>query len=528
MKHSSAFFWLLCTCLIAGATFVILRSPVLAASGPQTFVYNGHLLDSSGNAIMTPHTIRFSLWTSADYIAGDVTATGAILTSSAAYAGWKDAFTVTPDARGYFSVQLGSSVALPDFSVFSSADLASLYLQVEVKAADAAATAYEVLDQNASSDSVDRGPLLSVPFALNADFLDQRHVGTGSGSIPVLSTDGLLDVSHMPGGTQLDGFTLDRDNSVSAGNISLEFGDVLGKTLSYDVTSGRFDFNDDLNVQGNLTVTGLINGVDITAITSSTDNSHLKVSSGAGLTVTVARGDYRLGGVITQYAGADGIAVTDDATNYVFFSSGGLTVNTTGFPTGSAIIPVASVLASGGAVTSVTDRRVFNSNDTQRTIVKVFEPLYEGAAYQGDGSNNVGQLTVSHSGSVLRNYYQWTSTRSTLQDYDMLLRVPVSSDFTRWGSTPLTLLYRTTSADVAKNALALQVYDTAGAAVTLTGSGASGLSSTDWVTATWGFAGSPTWTAGGEMLIKLSFASKDSASVQVGPLSIRFAEMLSE
>lgn len=528
MKRLAPFHWLLLTCMFVGIACVIMGKPVHAASGPQTFVYNGHLLDSSGNAITTAHTIRFSLWTSADYVAGDVTATGAILTSSAAYAGWKDAFTVTPDARGYFSVQLGSNVALPDFSLFSSADLASLYLQVEVKAEGAAATAYEVLDQDSSLDTVDRAPLLSVPFALNADLLDQRHVGTGSGSIPVLSADGLLDVSQMPGGTKLDGFTLDTDNSVSGGNISLEFGDTLGKTLSYDVTNGRFDFNDDLNVQGNLTVTGLINGVDITAITSSTDNAHLKVSSGAGLTISVARGDYRLGGVITQYAGTGGVAVADDATNYVFFSSGGLTVNATGFPTDSAVIQVATVLTSGGAITSVNDRRVFNSNDAQSTIIKVFEPLYEGAAYQGDGTNNVGQLKVGHSGSTLRNYYDWSSTRSTLQDYGVLLRVPVASDFVRWGSTPLKLVYRTTSSDPSVTALEINVYDTAGAAVTLTGSGTTGLSATEWTTAEWGFGGSPTWTAGGEMLIKLTLSAKENASVQVGPLSVRFAEMLSE
>ncbi|MDD4287315.1 MAG: hypothetical protein PHO20_01490 [Candidatus Peribacteraceae bacterium] len=528
MKRLLTFHWLLCTCMLAEVALAAVGSPVLAASGPQTFVYNGHLLDASGNAIQTAHTVRFSLWTSADYVTGDVTATGAILTSAVTYAGWKEAFTVTPDARGYFSVQLGSDVTLPDFSAFSAADLASLHLQVEVKAESDAATAYEVLDQDGSNEAVDRAPLLAVPFALNADLLDQRHAGTGSGSIPVLSSGGLLDLSQAPGGTELNTFTIDADNSVSSGNISLEFGDALGKTLIYDVTNGRFDFNDDLQVQGNLTVTGLINGIDITQIASSTDNSHLKVSSGAALTVTVARGDYRLGGKVTQYAGANDVAVTDDATNYIFFSSGGLTVRTDAFPTQSAVIPLASVITSGGAVQTITDRRVFNSNDTQRTIVKVYEPLYEGAAYEGDGTNNVGQLKVSHSGSVLRNYYDWSSTRSTLQDYDALLRVPVSSDFTRWGSVPLTLIYRTTSADANVTALAISVYDTTGAAVTLTGSGASGLASADWVTATWGFAGSPTWTPGGEMLIKLSFAAKDSASVQVGPLSVRFAEILSE
>ncbi|MFA5273808.1 MAG: hypothetical protein WC353_06675 [Candidatus Peribacter sp.] len=527
MKRQMIQHWFPIFCIVAGIALVAESSSVFAASGPQVFVYNGHLLDANGTAVTTAHTIRFSLWTSADFVTGDVTGTGAIHTSASTYAGWKDAFTVTPDARGYFSVQLGSGVTLPDFAAFSASALASLHLQVEVKAAADAATAYEVLDQDAASDTIDRAPLLAVPFALNADLLDQRHAGTGSGSIPVLGSGGLLDLSQVPGGTTRDTFTIDADDSV-ASTIGLTFGDALGKSLIYDIPNGRFDFNDDLRVQGNLTVTGLINGVDLTQITSSTDNSHLKVSSGAALTVTVARGDYRLGGVVTQFVGDNAVAIADDATNYIFFSSGGLTVNTTGFPTDSAVIPVATAQASGGAVTSVVDRRVFNSNDAQRTIVKVFEPLYEGAAYQGDGTDNVGQLSVGHSGSTLRNFYDWSSTRSTLQDYGILLRVPVSSDFTRWGTAPLSLVYRTTSSSALNSALAVQVYDTAGAAVTLTGSGSSSLVSTDWATATWGFAGSPTWTAGGEMLIRLTFAAKENASVQVGPLSVRFAEMLSE
>ncbi|MDD5041291.1 MAG: hypothetical protein PHX87_03400 [Candidatus Peribacteraceae bacterium] len=136
-------------------------------------------------------------------------------------------------------------------------------------------------------------------------------------------------------------------------------------------------------------------------------------------------------------------------------------------------------------------------------------------------------LCDRHSGSTLRNFYDWSSTRSTLQDYGVLLRVPLSSDFSRWGSAPLALTYRTTSSSALDSALAVQVYDTAGAAVTLTGSGTASLVSTNWVASTWGFSGSPTWTAGGEMLIKLTCAAKDGASVQVGPLSVRFAEMLS-
>ncbi|MDD5751544.1 MAG: hypothetical protein PHS73_03425, partial [Candidatus Peribacteraceae bacterium] len=563
MKFLRLFHWL--SLLGIGAFVLLCTSHSLAASSvPQRIVYNGHLLDASGNAITTSHMVRFSLWSSTDYAEGDVTGTGAINTGAATYAGWKEAFTVTPDARGYFTVALGSTVALPDFSALAPSVLNSLHLQIEVKAAAASATSYELLDVDSGDTAVDRAPLQSVPNALNADLLDQRDIGTGSGSIPLLVDGGVLPQSMIPGGTALEIFTLDSDDSATS-TISLQFGESLAKTITYDIGLDRFLFNAGIEVQGtlsgsvihaeqqlqssgslvvegasqfhgavtiadgagisasgslltnanitlnsdneasdavltfgnaagaetltflnaesrfafsddvhvadsltasggltvdgpavlkdgaavtgNLTVTGLINGVDITQLTASVDNSHLKVSTGAGLHVTVARGDYRLGGVVTAYEGGNNVSVADDATNYLFFTSTGLTVTTVGFPADRMHIPIATVVTAGSAVQTITDRRVFNSNDTERTVLRTFEPMYEGSAFEGDGSENVGQLTVNHSGSTLRNFYQWTSTRETLQDYDILLRVPLPEDVVRWTETGVTLDYRSTSPD---------------------------------------------------------------------------------
>ena len=82
-------------------------------SVPNKYVYNGHLLDSSGNAVTSAVKIRFSFWTSQDFVAGNVTSTGAIHEAAATYAGYQEVFTVTPNSDGYFSVDLGSSTSLP-------------------------------------------------------------------------------------------------------------------------------------------------------------------------------------------------------------------------------------------------------------------------------------------------------------------------------------------------------------------------------------------------------------------------------
>ncbi len=495
-----------------------------ATSVPTTHVYNGRLLDNAGAPITTAHSIRFSYWTSADAVSGDITGAGAINTGSATYAGWQEVHTVTPNASGYFSVKIGSITALPSFSDLPLATLISLYLQVEVKASANADTAYEILDPDSTDTAIDRSGVLSVPFAENANMIDQREIGTGSGSIPLLGSGGTIAVDAIPGGTNSGTFVIDADNSES-GEISLSFGSSLGKKLTYDIVNNLFKFNASLQVQGNLTVTGLINGVDISSLAGLSDA--LKASSGGGLNLNVFAGSYRLNGVITNFAGSMTV-LSANTTHYVFFGSGGLTKNTTGFPTDEGYIPVADVTTSTGAITSIIDRRITASDDREKSVVQTFSPNYEKASYQGDGANNVGQLSISHDNISLKNFYLWTTTKTTLQDYDLLLRVPVSRDFVRWtanGTTnPLRLNYRTTSASSADNALDLQVYDTNGVPVTLSGSTTS-LAGTSWSTANVEFTGTPTWTAGEDMLIRIKFSAKDEYQAQLGELKLEHTDL---
>ncbi len=493
---------------------------VLAAtSAPQRVVYNGHLLSSSGSPVTTAVSIRFSYWKSADKVDGDVTGTGAINIGASNYAAWQEVQTVTPDSNGYFSVELGSATALPNFSTMALSTLLSLYMQVEVKASTAGNTSYELLDRNPAESAIDRSPVESVPFALNADFLDQREIGTGSGAIPLLGKGGNL----LQGGTLNNRFTIDTDNS-SGGTLYLRFGDALGKELSYEQDTSRFNFNDDVRIQGDLTVTGLINGVDISQLSSGGSQTHLQVSSGAGLTINIAAGDYRLGGNVTQYAGGSNIAVTNNATNNVFFGSGGLTIRTSNFPGDESYIALATVVTSGGAVSTISDRRVFNTDDRETTITKTYAPAYDGAAYKADGSDNVGQLSVTSSGAAASNHYVWTSTRSTLQDYDIIVHATVSPEFVRWTSTPLLLKYRTTTSNTATTKADITVTDTAGNTVSLTGN-SSNLASTDWTTANVGFAGTPTWTTGSGFLIKIHASAKDNQEVQIGHLRLNYVEL---
>jgi hypothetical protein len=517
---------LLASALALVGSLIFTQNVQAANSVPRKMIYNSRLLDSSGNAITTQHKVRFTFWIGADAVPTDLTGTGAINYSAPNFVGWKEEQSFTPDSRGYFYLEMGSVNPLPSFAQLSAATLSNLFMQVEVKPANSADTAYEILDPKPSENTVDRTPVMSVPFALNADRLDQRDIGTGSGNIILLGSGGVLSKAATPSGTNKNMFTIDSDNNASS-DITLRFGDSLNKVLRYSLANNRFEFNANVHVEGNLTVQGLINGVDISNL-SNAAATDLKVSSGAGLKVNIAGGNYRINGDTTNYNGAANVDVEANADNYLFFTgTGGLQTRTGGFPTDISYIPLAKVTTSAGAVTSVTDRRVLQSDNREHSILNVLHPGYADAAYDGDGTSNVGQLLVDHDGSTKYNFYQWTSTKSSLNDYDVVVRFTLPQKFGRWQSSPIKLFYKTTTGSAADNKVDIEIYDTAGNIVSL-GGGNTNLTSTSWTTTNLTFNGSPAWSAGQTFLMKVRMSSKSSSAVQIGDLELRYVELDNE
>jgi type II secretory pathway pseudopilin PulG len=421
-------------CIILGVAVISLQVTTeqahAATTVPAKRMYKGHLLDAAGKPLTAPHVIRFSYWKSADAVPSDFNA-GAINTNAPNFVSWQESHVVTPGANGYFAVQLGSTNPLPDYTTMPTETLLSLYLQVEVKKSGDPDSMFEDLDVDPTDAGRDRSPILSVPFARNADLLDQRDVGTGSGDIVYLMSGGLLDIGAIPGGTERDAFAVDADGSSQTPTLS--FGQNLAKTLKYDMVDSRFVFNDDLRILGDLTVTGLINGVNIEGL---------------------------VGG------GADSV------------SSGSL----------------------------------------------VFQPGYPSAAYEADGSGNVGRLFVDHDAGSKQNHYSWTSTMASLQDYDVRLRVTLPRTFAGWDTLlPMRVDYRSSSLLPINSKLDIAVYDTAGNAVTLVGTSQS-LAATSWSTASLSFAPGSTWTAGSDFLVIFKLSAKSNERVDLGALKLYLKE----
>ena len=99
-----------------------------ATTTPTTINYQGRLLNSGSTPLSGSYTFRFSLWNTADWVAGDTTGAGAINTGSAGYTNWQEAHTVTTGTFGLFNISLGSITTLPNFDANTHK-----FLQVEVK-----------------------------------------------------------------------------------------------------------------------------------------------------------------------------------------------------------------------------------------------------------------------------------------------------------------------------------------------------------------------------------------------------------
>lgn len=232
---------------------------------PLKFSYTGTLVSPSGTPITSAHTFRFSIWSTGKSTSGDFKTGNAINTSANSYASYSETQTITPSSDGSFFAEVGSNTPLPQLNFATQK-----YLQVEVKAANEPDSSYIILDpDHDSTNAIDRKPLNSTPYAINAERVGNAKVGTKAGNIATLGDGGKFVVSQIPGGTNENTFVINADDS--DGNTALQFGKTLAKTIRWDTTEGKFFVNDtlvvekNLGVKGDIYADGKINGRDIAA-----------------------------------------------------------------------------------------------------------------------------------------------------------------------------------------------------------------------------------------------------------------------
>ena len=575
------------------ALFIVGNSIAYAAkTTPVPFIYEGKLFDGSDNPITTMQVFRFSLWSTRDYITGDVDGSGAINIASGTYGGWYESQAVVPNVDGTFTVELGNVNPLPDMDISTHN-----FLQVEVKKAGDLDILYELMDPtgDAGLDANDRQTIGSTPFTNNADFIDNAEIGTSAGDIAIIDVGDVWNIDLIPDGTNFDTFTLDNDDTAGLGdNISLIFGDTLDETLTFDITNDWFEFSNDLSlnqfelkdfaidnlpsapvapvtgqiyydtsdnntyvwsgtVWEDITAIGGAGGDDLDSVYDADADKILSVDHASGLefesTVT--------GDIIFDLASTGDLVIQDNGNPFAIFTDTGevgigtinpssifhidtnaantapiLTLENTAGDLQffrSDATPEGNITGSiGDFVIDGTNGAAYikNTGNTTNTgwlqfggqILKqeVFNAEYKDAIAEPDGTSNRGILTsdaIDDGGTSKYNYYEWNTSRSTMQDIDVVFSVKLPLDFLGFASTPIKLLFQTSDANTAQNKVDVSLFDTTGTAVTLTGG--SNLANASWTTANILFGGSPTFTAGVTITLRLKLSTDENGFARI-------------
>lgn len=371
-----------------------------------------------------------------------------------------------------------------------------------------------------------------------------RYSGTGATNINDAGTgtiygaqlansgaDLLLTPSGNVGiGTTVPGYKLDVNGNVGIGG-SVTFSAIplgTGTTVLYIGAGGVL-------VQGTLPAGGQV------------------YTAGNGL--NLAGSIFGLGGTLSQLTKID-----LNSNNFGLFGTGSMGVGTTSPAykldvTGDAMVStnltVGGSLSLTGTPAGIGTSVLYiaaNGNITSGTLpplVKsksiVLSPEYAGASLSADGSGTTSvsvtsDNTLNDGGVGWKNYYQLSSTNAALQDYSVIVRVTLPSDFGTWetGSCPgttcaLEFAYQTgvgTTGDNAVSYIVSNDVDTPETAVCSVGNTAStawGLSGCTEATLNDGAASE--WDAAGETaVIRIKMAAKSTASAltRIGDIILRY------
>lgn len=149
-------------------------------------------------------------------------------------------------------------------------------------------------------------------------------------------------------------------------------------------------------------------------------------------------------------------------------------------------------------------------------------PEYPNAVYFASGSTDIGQLTAGFDSTNKENYYHWTSSKGTLQDYWIAIRVRVPNNFNAWDPVkPIEFRYRTGASANTTNYLNVKMLDTAGNPVSLTGG--SSLASTSWTTAAITGVGAGTFTKQSFFTIWIKLSTTSGGSADAGYLNLNYS-----
>jgi len=162
----------------------------------------------------------------------------------------------------------------------------------------------------------------------------------------------------------------------------------------------------------------------------------------------------------------------------------------------------------------------------------ILTPEYAGAVLDNGGaSSDIGTMTAGYDSTQKENYYQWTTAQSTNQTYDIVIQIPIPSNFSSAlpfaTNDPLTVDINTS--DTTNGTVVGTLLDTSGTAVTNWNTCSLTPTVTGWITsgagATYGATcniTTGTWTAGGVATLRLHIQAPPSGTTKVGDIVLTY------
>ena len=172
------------------------------------------------------------------------------------------------------------------------------------------------------------------------------------------------------------------------------------------------------------------------------------------------------------------------------------------------------ISSANGVVLSGTARRTKSIN---------LMPEYANSVLDaGSGSNNLGSMTSKLELANRRSYYKWTTTQVTPQSYDVVVQVPIPSDFSAWASsTPMTI--DTYTSDTTNGTITIQALDTNGTLISgMDFSSITPTAITTWQARSPGTFSGGTYTQGSWMLLRIRMTSPTNGDVRISKIKMDY------
>ncbi|MEO6513661.1 MAG: right-handed parallel beta-helix repeat-containing protein, partial [Candidatus Saccharimonadales bacterium] len=179
------------------------------------------------------------------------------------------------------------------------------------------------------------------------------------------------------------------------------------------------------------------------------------------------------------------------------------------------------IIGTAGNTITLSSNGIVLAGNARNSKKIVLAAEYVGAVLDASGSNNSGTMTSGIDATPRMNFYRWTTTQTgTAQTYDVVVQVPIPSDFDSWNSNPLTISTYTTN--TTNGTATMEVRDSGNTQICNFVAINPGSTLTWVANNTACTLSSGTYTPGDYLTIRVRLSSISNANIQVGNIVLNY------